>query len=83
MVMHIVVVTFALGGSTEKKKLDFLTIHPKVFHKLLLTQIYLFFFTSNTKLFIFCNLPSQLFLLSTLLLNSFHFSTNFSLYASF
>ncbi|KAJ0668290.1 hypothetical protein HanPI659440_Chr17g0687471 [Helianthus annuus] len=45
----------------------FFTFHPKVFHKLLLTQNYLFF-SFNIKPFIFCNLYSQLFLLSTLVL---------------
>ncbi|MFS7916459.1 hypothetical protein Hanom_Chr02g00177351 [Helianthus anomalus] len=44
-----------------------------MFHKLLLTQNYLFFFTFNPKLFIFYNLSSQLLLLSTLVLYSFHF----------
>ncbi|MFS7989958.1 hypothetical protein Hanom_Chr11g01053181 [Helianthus anomalus] len=51
--MHIVVVTLALGG----KKMFFFTFHPKVFHKLLLTQNYLFF-TFNPKVFIFCNISS-------------------------
>ncbi|MFS7925660.1 hypothetical protein Hanom_Chr04g00287691 [Helianthus anomalus] len=80
MVMHMVVVTFALG--VLQKKINFFTIHPKVFHKLVLTQNYMFF-TFNTKLFIFCNLYSQLFLFSTLFLYSFHFLQIFSLYASF
>ena len=56
IVMHMVVVTLALGVFQKKKKnLFFFTFHPKVFYKLLLTQNYLFF-TFNPKLFIFCNL---------------------------
>uniref|UniRef100_A0A251TLU1 Uncharacterized protein n=1 Tax=Helianthus annuus TaxID=4232 RepID=A0A251TLU1_HELAN len=53
--MHMVVVTLALG--VFQKKLIFFTFHPKVFHKLLLTQNYLFF-TFSPKLFIFYNLSS-------------------------
>ncbi|MFS7910818.1 hypothetical protein Hanom_Chr02g00110651 [Helianthus anomalus] len=72
MVMHMVVVTLSLGFF-KKNVFFFFTFHPKVFHKLLLTKNYLFFFTFNKKLFIFCNLSSQFFLLSTLVLYSFHF----------
>ena len=42
IVMHMVVVTLALG--VLQKKNDFFTFHQKVFHKLLLTQNYLFFY---------------------------------------
>ncbi|MFS7975602.1 hypothetical protein Hanom_Chr10g00882501 [Helianthus anomalus] len=59
--MRMVVLTLALGFF--QKNLIFSTFHPKVFHKLLL----------NPKLIIFCNLSSKLFLLSTLVLYSFHF----------
>ncbi|KAJ0842200.1 hypothetical protein HanPSC8_Chr14g0638951 [Helianthus annuus] len=57
MVIHMIVVTLALRVFLTK---GFLTFHSNVFHKLPLTQNYLFF-TFNIKLFIFCNLSSQLF----------------------
>ncbi|KAJ0895889.1 hypothetical protein HanRHA438_Chr08g0328331 [Helianthus annuus] len=79
MVMHMIVVTLALRVFLKN---DFLTFYSNVFHKLPLTQNYLFF-TFNIKLFIFCNLSSQLFLLSTLVLYNFYFPQIFSLYASF
>ncbi|MFS7959384.1 hypothetical protein Hanom_Chr08g00690441 [Helianthus anomalus] len=42
MIMHMVVVTLALG--VFQKNVFFFTFHLKVFHKLLLTQNYLFFY---------------------------------------
>ncbi|KAM0022534.1 hypothetical protein Hdeb2414_s0023g00629621 [Helianthus debilis subsp. tardiflorus] len=53
MVMHMVVIALAFGVF-QTKKIDFFTFHPKVFHKLLLTQNYLFFFfTFNLELLSF------------------------------
>ncbi|MFS7969454.1 hypothetical protein Hanom_Chr09g00809351 [Helianthus anomalus] len=48
MVMHMVVVTLALGFF---QKNDFFTFHPKVFHKLLLTKTICFFFYFRHKTF--------------------------------
>ncbi|KAJ0603670.1 hypothetical protein HanHA300_Chr02g0040891 [Helianthus annuus] len=80
MVMHMVVVTLSLRVF---KKIDFFTFHSKVFHKLLLTQNYLFF------LLLTQNFLSLLqFILTTFFTYNFSpllfsVSANFSLYASF